>query len=144
MSPCSQELFFNEISQIKLLLNKNGSERVDGQNNYNKNLNKRTTCRKLLNSSYFAAQPRIIFLSRPLLTPGGKDPIAKLKKSMVIYHFDCFSEANYIEMTSRQLKKRVKEHIPKRIKRNCISKEKKTSSEEIQFQFRKNDIFCFC
>ena len=36
--------------------------------------------KKVIRSSYFAAKPRTILTSRSLVTPGGKDPISKLKK----------------------------------------------------------------
>ena len=70
-------------------------------------------------------------MSRRLLTPGGKYAIPKLKKSIVIYQFDCFYEASYIGMTSRQLGKRVKECIPKRIARYCISEETESKSTQV-------------
>ena len=44
--------------------------------------------KNVIRSSYFAAKPRIIFTSRSLVTPGGKDPIPKLKTSMIVYQFD--------------------------------------------------------
>ena len=31
--------------------------------------------RQLIRNTYYAANPRIVFTSKPLLTPGGKDPI---------------------------------------------------------------------
>ena len=31
--------------------------------------------RQLIRNTYYAAYPRIVFTSKPLLTPGGKDPI---------------------------------------------------------------------
>ena len=36
--------------------------------------------KQVIRNLYFTAKPQIIFMSRPLLTPGGKDPISKLKK----------------------------------------------------------------
>ena len=71
--------------------------------------------KQLVRSSYFAAKPITIFTPTPLVTPGDKDPITKLKKSVIVYQFDCFCKASYIGMTSKQLMKRVKEHIPKSI-----------------------------
>ena len=67
--------------------------------------------KQIIRSSYFAAKPRIIFISRPLVTPGGKDPIPKINKSMVVYQFDCFNKASYTGMISRQLIKRVRETL---------------------------------
>ena len=39
--------------------------------------------RQLIKDTYYAANPRIVFTSKPLLTPGGKDPISNLNKSQV-------------------------------------------------------------
>ena len=41
--------------------------------------------RQLVRNTYYAANPRIVFTSKPLITPGGKYPVSKLIKSMVIY-----------------------------------------------------------
>ena len=140
---CSPELFANIVSQIKLLLDKNGypQELVNKTiSNHIKNLNKRKllgpqkceltlklpfinsnsiafekNIKQIIRNSYFASKPRIIFTSTPLVTPGGKNSIPKLKKSIVVYQCDCFCKASYIGMTSSQLIKRVKEHIQKTI-----------------------------
>ena len=56
--------------------------------------------------------------------------LSKLKQSMVVYQFHCFCKASYIGITSRQLIKRVKEHI-KSIKGYCDSKEKETKSTQV-------------
>ncbi len=44
---------------------------------------------------------------------------------MVIYQFNCYCENSYIGLTTRQLKKRVKEHVPA-----CIDKFLKISEEK--------------
>ena len=41
--------------------------------------------RQLIRNTFYAANPRIVFTSKLLLTPGGKDPISNLNKSIVIY-----------------------------------------------------------
>ena len=164
---CSPELFDSEVSQIKVLLNKNGypQELVNRTiTNHLKNLNKtkligpqkcivtlklpfiknvvafEKNIKHIVRSSYFAAKPRIIFTSTPLLIPGGKDPIPKLKQSMVVYQFDCFCKASYIGMTSRQLIKRVKEHIPKSIESYCNSKGKETKSTQVANASKRSSI----
>ena len=106
-------MFDNEISQIKLLLNKNGYPQglVNRTiSNHLKDLNKtklfgpqkcvvtlklpfinrnaiafEKNIKQIVRSSYFAAKPRIMFTSTPLLVPGGKYPIPKHKQSMVVY-----------------------------------------------------------
>ena len=40
---------------------------------------------QLIRNTYYAANPRIVFTSKPLLTPGGKDPLSNLNKSIVVY-----------------------------------------------------------
>ena len=80
--------------------------------------------KQLIKTTYFAASPRIIFTKEPLITPGGKDPIPNLKKSMVKYQFSCFCKASYIGLTTRQLRKRIKEHILKKVENFRLSEKK--------------------
>ena len=40
--------------------------------------------RQLIRITFYAGNSRIVFTSKPLLTPGGKDQIKNLNKSMVI------------------------------------------------------------
>ena len=46
-----------------------------------------------------------------------KDPIPPFKKSMVVYHFSCHCDNDYIGQTSRRLNERLKEHVPRCVKR---------------------------
>ena len=46
-----------------------------------------TKVKQLIRTTYYAANERIIFTSKQLITPGGKDPIPDLNKSMVICQF---------------------------------------------------------
>ena len=82
--------------------------------------------KQVTRSTYFAAKPRVIFTSNPLLTPAGKDLIPKFDKSMVIYQYKCYCDSSYIGLTSRQLKKRIKEHVPK-----CVQNYMALTEEEI-------------
>ena len=43
---------------------------------------------------------------------------------MVIYQFSCFCKASYIGLTTRQLRKTVKEHIQKNVENFCLSEKK--------------------
>ena len=70
--------------------------------------------RLLIRNTYYAANPRIVFTSKPLLTSSGKDPISNLNKSRVIYQFS-FCKAIYIGLTTRYLRKRIKEYVPKSV-----------------------------
>ena len=142
----------SELNNIKLLLNKNGYPQqlvnktislhlksLDKTNTFEPEkyvvtlklpfLNKSSEMiekkvKQLIKTTYFAASPRIIFTTKPLITPGGKDPISNLNKSMVIYQFSCFCKASYIGLTTRQLRKRIKEHIPKSVGNFCLSEKK--------------------
>ena len=101
---CSKDLFVDEITQIKLILNKNGYP----QGLVNKTINlhlkswdKINTARhekcsitllllyvnkytriiekninQLISKSYYSAKPKVIFLSKPIIRPWGKDPIS--------------------------------------------------------------------
>ena len=134
-------MLLSEIKQIKTLLNKNGypQELVNKTIHLHvKNLDRIKTIgpekcvvtlkipfinkssemlekkiRQLVRNTYYAAKPRIVFTSKPLITPGGKDLISKLNNSMVIYQFSCCCTASYIGLTTRHLRKRIKEDIPK-------------------------------
>ena len=69
---------------------------------------------KLMTESlYSAVTPRVIFVSKPVLKIELKDPISHMEKSCVVYSFNCFCERSYIGQTSRHLRTRMKEHIPK-------------------------------
>ena len=62
----------------------------------------------LIRNTYYAANPRIVFTTKPLLTPGGKDSVSNFNKSMIIYFYSCCCTASYIKLTTRQLRKRIK------------------------------------
>ena len=104
---CSRELFVSEINQIKLILNKNGYPQELSNKTINlhlKSLDKTKTAgsekcsitlllphieknsriiekniNQLLSKSYHSAKPKVVFWSRPMNRPGGKDPMYKKK-----------------------------------------------------------------
>ena len=120
---CSPELLSNEMKQIKLLLIKNGypQELVNKTIQLHlKNLDKIKTIgpekcivtlkvpfinksseilekkiKHLIRNTYYAANPRIVFTSKPLLIHGGKDPVSNFNKSS-IYQYSCCCTASYI------------------------------------------------
>ena len=67
--------------------------------------------KQLTSSIFSAAIPRVIFTLSLMLTPEGKYQISTFDKSMVIHQFECYCDNSYNGLTTRQLKKRVKEHI---------------------------------
>ena len=66
---------------------------------------------QFINTAFSAAKTEVIFTSSSLLTPKGKDKRSKFDKSMVRCQFNCYCDNSYIGRTTKQLKKRVKEHI---------------------------------
>ena len=101
------------MKQIKLLSNKNGypQELVNKTTKLHlKNLDKLKTIgpekfivtlkvqfiiksseilenkiKQLIRNTYYAANPRIVYTTKPLLTPGCKDPVSNFNKCMIIY-----------------------------------------------------------
>ena len=43
----------------------------------------------LIRNTYYAANPKTVFTTKPLLTPGGKNPVYNFNKSMIIYQYSC-------------------------------------------------------
>ena len=80
--------------------------------------------RQLIRNTYNTANPRIVLNSKPLLTPGVKDPISNLNKSMLIYQNSCCCKASYIGLTTRHLRKNIIEHVPKSVDNFCLSVKK--------------------
>ena len=72
---------------------------------------------ELVQKNYNKVEPKITFVSKPILSLELKDLISLLNKSCIIYKINCFCEKSYIGQTSRHLKIRLNEHIPK-----CILK----------------------
>ena len=62
---------------------------------------------------YYAIEPRVIFESKPILSHVHKDRIPITNTSMVIYHYKCCCDNNYIGQTRRRLGERITEHIPR-------------------------------
>ena len=73
--------------------------------------------KSLVRNCYFSVKLRTILLSKPNFTPALKDPIPLLDKSMVVYRFKCCCDNDYIGQTSRRFGERIKEHVPK-----CVRK----------------------
>ena len=62
----------------------------------------------LIRNTYYAANSKIVFTPKPLLTPGDNDPVSNFNKSMIIHQYSCCCTASYIGLTKRQLRKRIK------------------------------------
>ena len=68
-----------------------------------------------------------------------KDPTTPVEKSFVVYKFKCYCESNYIGKTSRHLKTRIKEHVPKCIT-SYISDRKDKMSAAVKNAMKKSSI----
>ena len=79
---------------------------------------------EIVQKNYNQVKPRIIFVSKPVISLKLKDPIPTLNKSCIIYKFKCFCDKSYIGQTSRHLRTRLNEHIPKCILRFIDEKTK--------------------
>ena len=75
----------------------------------------------MIRKTYYAANQRIIITTKPLLRPGGNDPISSLNKSMVIYQLSCCCKASYIGLKTRLLRKRA---CPKQCRYFCFTEKK--------------------
>ena len=79
---------------------------------------------EIVQKNYNQVKPRIIFVSKPVISLKLKDPIPTLNKSCIVYKFKCFCDKSYIGQTTRHLRTRLNEHIPKCILRFIDEKTK--------------------
>ena len=70
----------------------------------------------IMENTYFAAKPKIIFKSNSIITLGSKHHIFKNHNSGVVYTFKCYCKSSYIGQTLRHLQTRINEHIPRCLK----------------------------
>ena len=75
-----------------------------------------------MESAYFAINPRIIFISKPVISLDVKDPMSNFDKSCIVCKFNCSCDRIYIGQTTRQLKIIIKEHIPRCVEDYITSK----------------------
>ena len=66
-----------------------------------------------LKATFYAADLRCTFRSRPILSVQNKDKLPQLTSSMVIYSFRCICDAFYVGRTTRHLSTRIREHLPR-------------------------------
>ena len=96
--------------------------------------------RSITEKAFYSAKPWVIFKSSRMLTPKGKDPVSIEDNSCVLYTFEWCCKNSYIEQTSRNLRTRIKELIPK-----CVENYIKTGSETTNTAIKKrneNIIHC--
>ena len=67
---------------------------------------------KAVEKTFNAAYLLLTFQTRPALKPTVKEQLPSPTSSMCIYTFDCSCGASYVGRTTRQLSKRIREHIP--------------------------------
>ena len=81
--------------------------------------------------TYNQVKSRVILVSKPVLILELKDPKFHYYKSCIIYKFSCFCKRICIGQTTRHLKTRVNEHIPKYILKFIKEKTKYPSLRKI-------------
>ena len=74
------------------------------------------TIKEAVSRCYVDVPVRIIFKSRPILPAAPKDVLPTHIKSNLIYQYLCHCKSAYVGRTSRRLRERINEHIPKYIK----------------------------
>ena len=60
--------------------------------------------RYLKRNTFYAANPRIIFTTKPLLIPCFKVSVSNFNISMVVFQYSCCCTASYNELLTRQLR----------------------------------------
>nr|CAH8824061.1 unnamed protein product [Trichobilharzia regenti]CAH8845810.1 unnamed protein product [Trichobilharzia regenti] len=68
-------------------------------------------CRSL-KKTFFAAELRLTFSTKPMIRTNVKDKLPLGASSMCIYQFTCSCGARYVGRTQRLLSKRISEHLP--------------------------------
>ena len=164
---CSPEYLSDEINNIKSILKLNGYpemlvNRVIKSQSTNSNIVKPygpDKCPILLklpyigveskliekkivditSKTYHAVNPRVLFMSKPILQRSGKDLMTPQEKSLVVYKFKCCCDSSYIGQTSRHLITRIKEHVPKCIT-SYIKDEKDEKSIAVENAIKKSAI----
>ena len=69
--------------------------------------------KSITESAYFAIKPRIIFISKHVISLDVKDPMSNFDKSCIVNKFNCSCHRIYIGQTTRHFKIRIKKRIPK-------------------------------
>ena len=67
---------------------------------------------KAVEKTFNATCLLLTFQTRPTLKPTVKEQLPSPTSSMCIYTFDCSCGVSYVGRTTRQLSKRIREHIP--------------------------------
>jgi hypothetical protein len=81
--------------------------------------------KKSIEDTYAAAQLRVVFRSKPIISLQMKDRLPRFSTSYCVYSFECPCRASYIGRTTRRLAERIREHCPAWLTRNVV---KSTSS----------------
>lgn len=72
---------------------------------------------RAIGRTYFAAKLHASFTNRPLIRQELKDKLPQQTTSMCVYQFVCSCGDSYIGRTTRQLSKRMSEHLPSGLRR---------------------------
>ncbi|CAH8629860.1 unnamed protein product [Schistosoma rodhaini] len=78
--------------------------------------------RRSIQKSFNAGELRLVFSTRPMVTPRLKDEVPRMTTSFCIYQFDCSCGASYIGRSSRNLHFRAREHLPAWLSKGLMRK----------------------
>ena len=69
-----------------------------------------------IDNCFSSINSRVIFTSKSILPFAHKDVVPAIKKSNVIYEFQCHCDSRYVGRTSQRLEDRIKKQVPKLIR----------------------------
>ena len=75
---------------------------------------------------YFAFEPCIVYTTRQLLPVAKKDVLPAFHQSNIVYQFLCHCDSRYVGRTFQRLQQRIKQHVPKTILQEHISRDRST------------------
>ena len=90
-----------------------------------------------VSSCYYNVSPRVMLISRPMLTSAPKDVLPILSRRNLVYEFTCHCDSRYVGKTTQRLLSRVKEHVPVYVRNN--TRPEKIPSSAIGRHLRDND-----
>nr|CAH8870376.1 unnamed protein product [Trichobilharzia regenti] len=137
-SICSEECVEKELQIIRDILSENGypEKFIKANIGYNSRKHELTTVEKkplflrlqfkgdtpaeilsqrltrAIKKTFYSARLCLSFTSPPMFTQQLKDALPNLSSSSCIYHFNCSCGSSYIGRTIRQVRLRVREHLP--------------------------------
>ena len=72
---------------------------------------------KAITTWFYAMKPRVAYNTRVMLPSAKKHSVPTSQKSCIVYEFSCRREARYVGRTTQRLADRIKQHVPKSIRK---------------------------